>query len=444
MQIATAANIPGIGDAKADIPRLSHEWLQSNESGRWIMVLDCADDFDIYLSPPAGSPEGHAAHGAYLPWNPNGSILITTQTRGVARHLANKVIVIYPMRQNEALEMLQKTVEQDMDQPVARKLLGLLGYLPLAICLAANFMKSQQLSVDEFYDLYQKKSNQSRILSSQFSDMGQDYDAPTSILGTFQISLRTLESRHPESTPLLHTMSFFDIDRIPFSLLEEQEADSLQLYDTPAPLTSVSLINTGEDSGVSIHRLVHAVIRETMDEETTMRFANEALRSLSAKVPSGDFAEWDVCTLLYPHAKALFEFRQIEDTNPEQLSLLFHNTGRYLLGRGEYWQAQEKSERVYYLRKKYFGPEHSLTLSSLHSLAGAFQSLGEYSKARQLYEQALETMEKALGPDHPSTLNTVNNLESLYKAQGKLSEAEQMYQRALAKKERTSANSNRR
>jgi Tfp pilus assembly protein PilF len=53
-------------------------------------------------------------------------------------------------------------------------------------------------------------------------------------------------------------------------------------------------------------------------------------------------------------------------------------------------------------------------------------------------------MEKALGPDHPSTLNTVNNLESLYKAQGKLSEAEQMYQRALAKKERTSANSNRR
>jgi tetratricopeptide (TPR) repeat protein len=347
------------------------------------------------------------------------------------------------MRQNEALEMLQKTMEQDMDQPVARKLLGLLGYLPLAICLAANFMKSQQLSVDEFYNLYQKKSNQSRILSSQFSDMGQDYDAPTSILGTFQISLRTLESRHPESTPLLHTMSFFDIDRIPFSLLEEQEADSLQLYDTPAPLTSVSLINTGEDSGVSIHRLVHAVIRETMDEETTMRFANEALRSLSAKVPSGDFAEWDVCTLLYPHAKALFEFRQIEDTNPEQLSLLFHNTGRYLLGRGEYWQAQEKSERAYYLRKKYFGPEHSLTLSSLRSLAGAFQSLGEYSKAQQLYEQALETMEKALGPGHPSTLNTVNNLESLYKAQGKLSEAEQMYQRALAK-ERTSANSNRR
>ena len=50
MQIATAANIPGIGDAKAYILRLSHEWLQSNESGRWIMVLDCVDDFDIYLS----------------------------------------------------------------------------------------------------------------------------------------------------------------------------------------------------------------------------------------------------------------------------------------------------------------------------------------------------------------------------------------------------------
>jgi hypothetical protein len=112
-------------------------------------------------------------------------------------------------------------------------------------------------------------------------------------------------------------MSFFDIDRIPFSLLEEPDAHLLQLHETLAPLISFSLINTDEDSSVSIHRLVHVVIRETMDEETTMRSANEALRLLSAKFPSGDFREWDVCALLYPYAKALFEFRQIEETNPE-------------------------------------------------------------------------------------------------------------------------------
>jgi hypothetical protein len=144
IQIAIAANIPGIEDPKADILRLTHEWLQSNESGRWIMVLDCADDVDIYRTPPAGSLEWHAALSAYLPWNPNGSILITTRNQEVARHLAAKVILIYPIRPNEALEMLQKTtMKQDIDQLVAIKLLELLGYLPLAICLAANFMNSR-------------------------------------------------------------------------------------------------------------------------------------------------------------------------------------------------------------------------------------------------------------------------------------------------------------
>ena len=108
------------------------------------------------------------------------------------------------------------------------------------------------------------------------------------------MSLSELDSQHPESTQLLYTMSFFDIDRIPFSLLEEQDADESQVYDSLAPLTSFSLISIDADSGVSIHILVHAVIRETMDEGTTMRSANNALRLLSANFPSGDFSDWDV------------------------------------------------------------------------------------------------------------------------------------------------------
>lgn len=163
MQIAIAANIPGINDPKADILGLTHRWLQSNESGRWIMVLDCADDFDIYVNPPARSLGEHVAISAYLPWNPHGSIIITTRNQEVARHLADTVIAISPMRKSEVLEMLQKTMGQDMDQSQAIKLLELLGYLPLAISLAANFMKSLKLSVDEFYNLYRKKSNQGRI-----------------------------------------------------------------------------------------------------------------------------------------------------------------------------------------------------------------------------------------------------------------------------------------
>jgi Tfp pilus assembly protein PilF len=48
-----------------------------------------------------------------------------------------------------------------------------------------------------------------------------------------------------------------------------------------------------------------------------------------------------------------------------------------------------------------------------------------------MFQRALKGFEKALGPDHTLTLDTVHNLGVLYADQGKLDKAEEMYQRAL-------------
>ena len=47
-----------------------------------------------------------------------------------------------------------------------------------------------------------------------------------------------------------------------------------------------------------------------------------------------------------------------------------------------------------------------------------------------MYTRALAGLEKALGPDHTLTLSTVHNLDNLCRDQGKLDEAEKMFIRA--------------
>ncbi|SLM38943.1 tpr repeat protein, partial [Lasallia pustulata] len=53
------------------------------------------------------------------------------------------------------------------------------------------------------------------------------------------------------------------------------------------------------------------------------------------------------------------------------------------------------------------------------------------AEAEAMHRRALEGNEKAWGPEHTSTLHTVHSLGILYKDQGKMDEAEAMYRRAL-------------
>jgi len=50
------------------------------------------------------------------------------------------------------------------------------------------------------------------------------------------------------------------------------------------------------------------------------------------------------------------------------------------------------------------GSPHPHTLTSRHSLAGAYQSTGRLDEAIPLYERTLTDRERILGADHPDTL----------------------------------------
>ena len=53
-RIAEAINLPGSGDPKVDILQLVRAWLLNESNGRWIVIVDNADDLSLLTSLSGG------------------------------------------------------------------------------------------------------------------------------------------------------------------------------------------------------------------------------------------------------------------------------------------------------------------------------------------------------------------------------------------------------
>src|SRR4051812_31837462 len=82
--IADTVKLPGRHQPKADIPQLVYGWLSNERNGRWIMILDSADDSDVFLGPNSGDARNQRPFATYLPQSRNGSIVITTRNKDLA------------------------------------------------------------------------------------------------------------------------------------------------------------------------------------------------------------------------------------------------------------------------------------------------------------------------------------------------------------------------
>jgi hypothetical protein len=88
LDIGQQLMVPGLDDEKADVFRLVQRHLNLESSGRWLFVLDNADDFDMLLQgePPMSLLE-------CLPRSAKGSVLITTRSRKVAVRMAGADVI---------------------------------------------------------------------------------------------------------------------------------------------------------------------------------------------------------------------------------------------------------------------------------------------------------------------------------------------------------------
>ncbi|KAK3363512.1 hypothetical protein B0T25DRAFT_436789, partial [Lasiosphaeria hispida] len=440
--IAQECQVPSYDDPKMDMLLLVKKWLERQDCGRWLMVIDNADDIQVFFGQPAeptdngtSSPDGNL--GRYLPESTYSTILITTRNKqtGLKLTQGKGPIEIGKMDEDESSQLL-RTALNGVSTTTAElsTLSSRLEHLPLALVQATAFMQENTISASDYLQILNKSDqNLVDLLSGEFETVGRDSGTPRAVAETWILSFEQIQQQDAFTGEILSLMSLFDRQAIPPKFLsynKQQHAgepmSEIQLTKALGILKAFSFITEDKDRNLDMHRLVQLVTRKWLVNRGTMqRFTGQALLAVSQAYPYGNYENRTVCGVYLPHAYAVLESEDTEskDERAARASLL-HCVAGFFSYQGRWKEAEMLQVQVMEMRKKVLGDEHPDTMGSMSNLALTYQSQGRWKEAETLQVQVMEMRKKVLGDEHPDTMMSMNNLALTYQSQGRWKEAE--------------------
>jgi tetratricopeptide (TPR) repeat protein len=396
------------------------------------MILDNADKRSLYF-PTIDANTSYESNmqsylADYLPLSSikHGSLVITTRNKKLGSELADEqdAIEVQPFKPAEAELLLEsKTLKGYWDIAVARDLLEVLGYIPLAITQAAAYMRQNKVSIEKYLKaLSQSDSDLVEHLSTELLDPRRRRDTPSSVFLTWKLSFDQISKEEPRAAEMLSLMAFLDRQGIPEMLLRRNE--HLDVKDTNAigTLQAFSLITAErDDETYSMHRLVQLSTQTWLSlQKIRDTWGRNALELLSREFPNGDYENTTKCNALLPHAIAVLKYRPSSDSDLLCRATILYNLGWFDWRQGRYKHATTRCEESYSER-------HLNTVNSLGLLASTYKDQGRWKEAEDLEVQVMETRKRVLGAEHPDTLTSIANLASTYRDQGRWKEAEDLF-----------------
>lgn len=474
--IADTVKLSGRKHPKANIPQLVQQWLRNRENGRWLLVLDNADEasvrFNVDHDPTGASPqEGQdRALSRYLPQSSNGSILTTARNKDVARKLTgnyNAIIEVHPMDQDHALELLRKKVGNQPDMERGAALVEALEYMPMAISQAGAYIQQQapRSSIGEYLEEFMKSERRKIWLLNQDEDsLRRDHSASKSVMSTWQISF---ESMRRSAADLLSLMSFFDRQGIPEWLVRpldnmasqdsnQRECDddgskrsesgndddsdasshngasentAVQAFEEDlTTLRNYCLISLNKTGDVfEMHSLVQLATRKWLDaDQRTEQFKERFISQMARGFPIGEYSNYATCQKLFAHVERAINHRPIGGKPLEEWALVLYHGSWYAHGQGRYSLAEAMARKSWDAWRKTLGNEHEATWNSKSMAGQALLKQGKYQEAEELFVELVELQKQKLGPTHLSTLSSMGKLASTYYYQERREEAEKL------------------
>ncbi|KAL8825534.1 MAG: hypothetical protein Q9191_004358 [Dirinaria sp. TL-2023a] len=432
-------------DLSPDAFQIVSDWLNDEDHGPWLMVLDSADDIDLFYQGTAKGPmkTHHPGIAQFVPRSPLGSIVVTTRDRRVAERLAdrnkkNEPINVSPMSGSEAEELLRSKLPDELlsDSAAAVELVSALGNLPLAISQAAAFMTENGMDVSEYLAAF--REDEAQVLSVDLGDSRRPSENGSSLLLTWQISFKQIREKEPRAAEILSLMSVLDRNAIPKSLLvnDSESATEFKFIRALGTLKAFSLVIAEKDGNFALHRLVQLSMRKYLEDEgTDTHWQEKALMAMVKHYPPGDFDNWKTCEALSSHAQIVIDYEFKSDECLLQRATIQHNLARFDGQQSRYALAHQRYEEVISTRKRILGSDHPDTLQGIFHLGEILYKQSKYRKAEILLRECLQGREGVLGPTHPDTLITVGQLAEILRGLKRYPEAEELYRRALAGKE---------
>lgn len=152
-EIGKKIGILGKGLDKEDPRGPVRDFLNSEESGKWRLILDNADREKIVMNISGG------IH-AYLPHSDTGLTVLTIRNRSVGTALArNNLITLSCLSQDDAENFLRASLLNELpprDRSSTTKLLQKLEYLPLAIVQAEAYINMTSKPITGYLTLLEQ------------------------------------------------------------------------------------------------------------------------------------------------------------------------------------------------------------------------------------------------------------------------------------------------
>ncbi|KAK4957446.1 hypothetical protein LTR10_005409 [Elasticomyces elasticus] len=426
--------------AGTDVRTAIRQRLSAKNSGRWLMIVDNADDSDILFG-----VEGKAGLLSYLPKRSGGLVVYTTRNREIAQSLTrNDVVKISCMDVPEATELLRRTLDHtllDADKEVTAALLNELEYLPLAINQAAAYMNCNEVSLSEYLNLLKgSQEDLIYIMSREIRDNQTYEQSRSAVATTWLVSFKQLLHRDSHAADLLQFMSCIEWKSIPQSILPKVKP-AARMRTAVGTLCAYSFIAKREGGKMyDLHRLAHLAAQIWVQQNGhTVEVRERAIEHMAAVFPWDEWKHRELCGSYYRHATQL-----IDATDPSDREQCVEK-GRLCLKVGvSLLKEKRPEEAANWLNRSCLwlqgSKQSEMLLRSLLELAKAYVASEEPEKAVRLIEPSVENLIRHLGQSHPATLASQSVLAEAYMDSGQARQALRLIEHVVASQERLVGN----
>ena len=412
------------------------QWCDNNP--RWLLIFDNADHPQL-IKP-------------FLPLAPQGHILLTSRA-----HVLDSVGVATPldvveMPADDAVAFLFARTGRSAtagESEAAFALTAELGYLPLALEQAAAFVTANDTSFGDYLTSFR---NRHLELLNETGPVSGDYQA--SVETTWAMNFAQIDTESQAAAGVLRVSAFLAPESIPVEIFinggselgEDIAAVAAEAADDPVvrdklfePLTRYSLIRRDVASlTYTIHRLVQAVVKRSLGDDSARQWALRATRALNKIFPSGSYDTWHQCERLVAHGVAAAALTEEFGFGVADAGNLVNAVACYLRMRGDFLESERIHLQSVALRERDLGSDDPDLATCLNNLALVYTDRFDFKSAEPLLKQSLEIMQRAVGRDDEDLLPVLNNLGFTYVRSEKFSEAQPLLKWALAAEQKSS------
>ncbi|MEU4242925.1 FxSxx-COOH system tetratricopeptide repeat protein [Actinoplanes sp. NPDC026619] len=381
---------------------------QGRPHQRWLLIFDNVDQPETIRDI---IPQGA------------GHILLTS--RNQAWNQEARAVQLGVFDRAESIALLTRRV-RNLDRGDAEQVADRLGDLPLAIEQAASWLNTTAMDVPQYLELLD-----TQLLRMLDENPPLGYEKTTA--ATWLLSLERLRERTPAAAKLLEVCAFFAPEPISTKLIYSSRMTQVLLPFDPTlrdPILQGRLIreigryalattNTAQTS-IQIHRLVQAVVSNSLDPETRAQDRTD-VQLVLASYDRGDpdlQANHPAYATLWPHLR---HCGALESDDPAVRQLVVE-IARYLYQSGDFSSSQTLAEDALASWQDRFGND-STTLLMNFTLANVLRLQARYEDAYALDNQAFELLGQLVGPDHPYTVMVAGSLGADLRALGRYQEA---------------------